>query len=135
MKNKQKSSLHASALQITLRVILILFFAALLTFAAMPAGNQSKQKPTRADMALQSAQHRAAPSSATAKQKTPRKSERVEISAGRQHVHGREIAGFSTHQTQAAQGENLTPPAGLKPVEQEAWLAMARRGATDLESF
>ena len=26
-----------------------------------------------------------------------------------------------------AQEENLTPPAGLKPVEQEAWLAMARR--------
>ncbi|MGC1323128.1 MAG: hypothetical protein WA849_13165, partial [Candidatus Udaeobacter sp.] len=88
MKNKQESSLHASALQITLRVILISFFAALLTFAAMPAGNQFKQKPTRADAALQSAQRRAAPSksSATGKQKTSRKSSRVEISASRQHV-------------------------------------------------
>jgi hypothetical protein len=53
MKNKQKSSLYASALQITLRVILISLFAAWLTFAAMPAGNQFKQKPTRADTALQ----------------------------------------------------------------------------------
>ena len=26
-----------------------------------------------------------------------------------------------------AQEQNLTPPAGLKPVEQEAWLAIARR--------
>ncbi len=80
-------------------------------------------------MALQSAQHRAAPSksSATAKQKTPRKSERVEISASRQRVHGREIAGFSARQAPTAEEENLTPPAGLKPVEQEAWLAMARR--------
>ena len=38
-----------------------------------------------------------------------------------------------------AQEPNLTPPAGLKPVEQEAWLAMARRqganGGTDLASF
>jgi len=134
MKNKQTSSLHASALQITLRVILISFFAALLTFAAMP---QFKQKPTRAAMAFQSAQRRAAPSksSAAAKQKTPRKSERVEISASRQRVHGREISGFSARQSQGTQQENLTPPSGLKPVEQEAWLAMARRGATGLESF
>ena len=129
MNTKEKGSLRASALQITLRVTLISFFAALLTFAAMPAGNQFKQKPTRADMALQSAQRRAAvsESSAIPKQKTPRKSERVEISASRQRVHGREIAGFSARQTLGAQEENLTPPAGLKPVEQEAWLAMARR--------
>ena len=48
----------------------------------------------------------------------------VEISASRQRVSGREIAGFSAR---TAQEENLAPPAGLKPVEQEAWLAMARR--------
>ena len=40
---------------------------------------------------------------------------------------------------QTAQDETLTPPAGLKPVEQEAWLAMARRqaasGGTGFESF
>ena len=49
---------------------------------------------------------------------------------------GREIAGFSAR---TAQKQNLTPPAGLEPVEQEAWLAMARRQAasdgTALASF
>ena len=59
-----------------------------------------------------------------------------EISASRQCVDGREITGFSA---KSAQEENLTPPAGLKPVEQEAWLAMARRrgasGGMDLTSF
>ena len=38
-----------------------------------------------------------------------------------------------------AREENLIPPAGLKPVEQEAWLAMARRqgasGGNELASF
>ena len=38
-----------------------------------------------------------------------------------------EIAGFSARQARTGQEQNLTPPAGLKPVEQEAWLAMARR--------
>jgi hypothetical protein len=138
MNTKEKASIRASTLQITLRVILISFFAALLTFAAMP---QFKQKPTRADPARQSAQRRTAPSksSAIAKQKTPRKSARVEISASRQRVHGREIAGFTARQAPTAEEENLTPPAGLKPVEQEAWLAMARRqsaaGKTGFASF
>ena len=136
MKNKQESSLRASALQITLRVILVSCFAALLTFAAMPAGKQFKQSRP-ALISLSDAQHRAAPSksSATAKQRTPRKSARVEISASRQRVHGREIAGFSARQAATAEEENLTPPGGLKPVEQEAWLAMAYRGTSDLESF
>ena len=31
------------------------------------------------------------------------------------------------HQDRTTEEENLTPPAGLKPVEQEAWLAIARR--------
>src|SRR5215831_11256327 len=56
-----------------------------------------------------------------------------------QRVSGREIAGFSARQTRMAQEEELTPPAGVKPVEQEAWLAMARRqgasGGMGLESF
>ena len=67
------------------------------------------------------------------------KSARVEFSASRQRVAGREIAGFSARQARTAQEENLTPPAGLKPVEQEAWLAMARRqgasGGMELASF
>ena len=63
----------------------------------------------------------------------------MEFSASRQRVGGREIAGFSARQVRTAQEENLTPPAGLKPVEQEAWLAMARRqggsGGSELASF
>ena len=138
MNTKEKSSLHASSLQITLRITLISFFAALVTFAAVPVKNQIAQRPAPAGVAPQSAHRSAAASerSAAAKLKTPRKSERVEISASRQRVHGREIAGFSTHQSQ---GKNLTPPAGLKPVEQEAWLAMARRqeasGGMEFTSF
>ena len=62
----------------------------------------------------------------------------VKYSASRERVSGREIAGFSARQARRAQEKELTPPAGLKPVEQEAWLAMARRqGASGmgLESF
>ena len=62
-----------------------------------------------------------------------------QFSASHQRVGGREIAGFSARQARTAQEENLTPPAGLKPVEQEAWLAMARRqgasGGMELASF
>jgi hypothetical protein len=137
MNKKQSNSVRASALQITL----ISISAVLLTLGAAPARNQFKQKPTRADMALQSAQRRAAPSksSATAKQKTPRKSARVEISVSRQRVSGHEIAGFIARQAPTAEEESLTPPGELKPVEQEVWLAMARRhqvsSGTGLASF
>src|SRR5262249_8819725 len=62
-----------------------------------------------------------------------------EFSASRQRVGGREIAGFSARQARTGQEQNLTPPAGLKPVEQEAWLAMARRqgasGGMEFASF
>src|SRR6266508_5195980 len=68
-----------------------------------------------------------------------RKSARIEFSASRERVGGHEIAGFSARQSRTTQGENLTPPTGLKPVEQEAWLAMARRqgasGEMELASF
>src|SRR5260370_28720989 len=67
------------------------------------------------------------------------KSPRHEISGSGERVGGNEIAGFGAGQAPTAQDENLTPPAGLKPVEQEAWLAMARRqgasGGMDLASF
>ena len=63
----------------------------------------------------------------------------VEFSASRQCVSGHEIAGFTARQELRVQAENLAPPAGLKPVEQEAWLAMAHRqgaeGATQFFSF
>src|SRR6266576_6176136 len=132
MKNKQNSSRRASALQITFPVTFISLSAALLTLVAAPARNQIEQKPAGAGIALQSA-HRCATvseSSAAAKRMDARKSPRTEISASRERVGGHEIAGFSARQAPTAQDENLTPPAGLKPVEQEAWLAMARRQGT-----
>ena len=67
------------------------------------------------------------------------KSARVEFSATSQSVAGHEIDGFSVRQAGTAREENLIPPAGLKPVEQEAWLAMARRqgagAGTEFTSF
>src|SRR5262249_32797444 len=100
-----------------------------LALAAAPARKQIEQKPAPAGIAVQSTHRRAAvsESSASSEGRTARKSARIEISASHQRVSGREIAGFSARQAQTAQEENLTPPVGLKPVEQEAWLAMARR--------
>src|SRR6266576_1002992 len=141
MKNRQNNSVRASALQITFPVTFISLSAALLTLAAAPARNQIEQKPAGAGIARQSAQRRAtvSDSSAAAKRTNGRKSAPVEISASHQRIGGREIAGFSARQSPAAQEENLTPPAGLKPVEQEAWLAMALRqgssGGMGLASF
>ena len=78
-------------------------------------------------------------SSAAPKPTDARKSAPVEFSTSRERVDGREIAGFSARQARTMQEPNLTAPAGLKPVEQEAWLAMARRqgasGGNDLASF
>jgi len=141
MKPTKKSSRRASALQSTLRVTLISLSAALLALPAAPARNQIQQKPSGGGIALQTAHRRAAVSvsSASSKRRTPRKSACIEISASHQRVSGREIAGFSARQMQTGQEENLTPPAGLKPIEEEAWLAMARRqgpsGGMGLESF
>ena len=129
MKPTKNSSRRAAALQSTLRVTLISLSVALLAFATVPSKNQLSQKPSGAGIALESAHRPAAvsESSASSEGRTARKSARIEISASHQRVSGREIAGFSARQAQTAQEENLTPPAGLKPVEQEAWLAMARR--------
>src|SRR6266542_1339860 len=141
MKKKQNSSLRASALQITFSVTLMSLSPVLLTLAAAPARDQFEQKPAGAGMALQSAHRRAAvsESSAAPKQIKARKSARIEFSASRERVGGHEIAGFSARQSRTTQGENLTPPDGLKPVEQEAWLAMARRqgasGGMELARF
>ena len=128
MKKKQNNSLY------TFSVTLISLSAALLTLAAAPARNRIEQKPAGAAMALQNAHGRAVVSKSSAAPKGIKasKSTRVEFSASRQRVSGREIAGFTARQARTAQEENSTPPAGLKPVEQEAWLAMARRqSATD----
>jgi hypothetical protein len=128
MKKKQNRSLRASALQITF----ISISAVLLTLGAAAAKNRFEQKPAGAGIAPASAQRDAA----GVKQIKARKTADVEFSASRQRVGGHEIAGFSAHQARTAQEQTLTPPAGLKPVEQEAWLAMARRqGAGGLTSF
>src|SRR5262249_43181136 len=121
MKPTKKSSRRASALQSTLRVTLISLSAALLALPAAPARNQIQQKPSGGGIALQTAHRRAAVSvsSASSKRRTPRKSACIEISASHQRVSGREIAGFSARQMQTGQEENLTPPAGLKPIEEE----------------
>jgi hypothetical protein len=126
MKNKRKSSARGSAFQITLTVALISSFAAMLTLAAAPPMNQSEQTQVSGGKALQAAQQ----------PMHLQKSAGVEFSASRQRIGNHEIAGFSAR---TAQEEKLTPPAGLKPVEQEAWLAMAQRhgasGGMGLASF
>ena len=127
---KQNSSPRASALHITLRATPISLSTALLTLAAVtPARNQFERKPAGAGVTRQTAQTCAALSepSAALKRIHAQKSARIEFSASRQRVGGHEISGFSARQARTAQEENLIPPAGLKPVEQEAWLAMARR--------
>jgi len=134
MKRKQNSSLRSSVLQITF----ISLSAVLLTLAGASAKNQFEQKPAAADMALQDAQHCAAvsESAVTLKPTKAQKSAVVQFSPSRQRVGDREVAGFSMRTTQE---ENFGPPAGLKPAEQEAWLAMARRqssaGNTGFTSF
>jgi hypothetical protein len=140
MKATKNSSRRAAAFQSTFRITLVLLSVALLTPVAAPARKQLEHKSAPAGIALQST-HRLAgvsESSASSEGRTPRKSVRIEISASHQRVSGREIAGFSARQMQRAQEEKLTPLGGLKPVEEEAWLAMARRqraSGMGLESF
>ena len=127
---KQNSSPRASALRITLRATPISLSTALLTLAAVtPARNQFERKPAGAGVTLQPAHTCAAVSepSAALKRIRAQKSAHIEFSANRQRVGGHEISGFSARQAHTAQDENLIPPAGLKPVEQEAWLGVARR--------
>jgi N-acetylneuraminic acid mutarotase len=137
MKKKQNASLSASALKITF----ISVSAILLTLGASPARNQFENNPAGMGVTLKGADRHAAVSefSAASRFINARKLEHAEFSVSHQRVDGREITGFSARQTQATQEENLTPPAGLKPVEQEAWLEMARRqpasGSMGLASF
>ena len=118
---KTKIQSRASALQITFSVALIFVSAILLAMATV----QSVQA--------------AVSESAAPKPTDARKPAPVELSTSSERVAGREIAGFSARQPRIAQERNLTLPAGLKPVEQEAWLAMARRqgasGGNEWASF
>ena len=127
---KQNSSPRASALHITLRATPISLSTALLALAAVtPARNQFERRPTGAGVTPQTAHTCAAVSepSAALKRIRAQKSAHIEFSANRQRVGGHEISGFSARQAHTAQDENLIPPAGLKPVEQEAWLGVERR--------
>jgi len=119
---KTKIQSRAWALQITFSVALI--FASTILLAAA---------------SVQSVHAALSESSVAPRPTDVRKSACVEFSTSRECVGGREIAGFSARRARMAQERNLTPPAGLKPVEQEAWLAMARRqgasGGDELASF
>ena len=119
---KTKIQSRAWALQITFSVALI-FSSTILLVAA----------------SVQSVHAALSESSVAPKPTDMRKSASPEFSTSRERVGGREIAGFSARRARMAQERNLTPPAGLKPVEQEAWLAMARRqgasGGNELASF
>ena len=122
MKKQQNNSARASALQITLSVASIFASAILLAAASVQSV------------------HAAVSESSTAPKRTDaRKSAPVEFSTSRERVGGREIAGFSARHARMAQERNVIPPAGLKPVEQDAWLAMAQRqgasGGNELASF
>src|SRR6516165_10644538 len=137
MNRKQNDKVRASVLHIALRVTLVFLSTALLALGAV----SSRSEQTQAGAGKGVAHRRAAvsePSAALKRIHAP-KSKPVEFSASRQRVRGHEIAGFSARQARTAQEQNLTPPTGLKPVEQEAWLAMARRqvasGGTEFTSF
>ena len=122
MKKRQNNSARASALQITVSVALLFGSAILLA-----AGS------------VQNAHAAVSESSAAPKPIDARKSALVQFSTSPERVGGREIAGFSARRAGTEQERSLTPPAELKPVGQEAWLAMARRqaasGGNELASF
>ena len=82
------------------QITFISLFTVLLTLDAAPGRNQLERKPAGTNVTLEDPQHRATASDSSA-------------------VAKREAA--------ALHKESLTPPVGLKPAEQEAWLAMARR--------
>jgi len=127
---KQNSSPRASSLRITLRATPISFSTALPALAAVkPARHQFERNPADAGVTPQPAHTCAAVSepSAALKRIRAQKLARIEFSANRQRIGGHDISGFSARQAHMEQDENLISPAGLKPVEQEAWLGMARR--------
>jgi hypothetical protein len=105
----------------------------LLTLAAGSVKSQLEPSAVNAGMALQNARH---PSVLLGSSVAEKRLERPKFLASKQCVGGHEIAGFSA---KSAEQQQVTPPAALKPVEQEAWLAMARRlgasGGSEFSSF
>src|SRR5437667_8324211 len=98
-----------------------------------------KARPPRGNAVFGANGHASVASMPASASDNARKSARVEFSATRQSVACQEIDGFSARQAGTAREENLIPPAGLKPVEEQAWLAMARRqeasGGMEFTSF
>src|SRR5438034_1166083 len=98
-----------------------------------------KARPPRGNAVFGANGHASVASMPASASDNARKSARFKFASSRQRVGGCEIAGFSARQAPTGQEENLIPPAGLKPVEQEAWLAMARRqeasGGMEFTSF
>ena len=98
-----------------------------------------KARPPRGNAVFGANGHASVASMPASASDNARKSARFKFASSRQRVGGHEIAGFSARQARTAQEENLIPPAGLKPVEQEAWLAMAHRqeasGGMEFTSF
>src|SRR5438093_6322227 len=86
-----------------------------------------KARPPRGNAVFGANGHASVASMPASASDNARKSARFKFASSRQRVGGCEIDGFSARQAGPAREENLIPPAGLKPVEQEAWLAMARR--------
>ena len=86
-----------------------------------------KARPPRGNAVFGANGHASVASMPASASDNARKSARFKFASSRQRVGGCEIAGFSARQAGTAREENLIPPAGLKPVEEQAWLAMARR--------
>src|SRR5438093_1954668 len=91
-----------------------------------------KARPPRGNVVFGANGHASVASMPASASDNARKSARFKFASSHQRVGGREITG-------AAREETLIPPAGLKPVEQEARLAMARRqeasGGMEFTSF
>ena len=137
MKTKSKLSayiLRGSATALLFSCVIVALCSAINLFEQPP-----KASPLQDNAVFGANGHGSVASMPASASDNARKSVRFEFASIRQRVGGREIAGFSARQVGTARDENLIPAAGLKPVEQEAWLAMARRqgasGGNELASF
>ena len=127
MKSNTKTFKRAWALNLSLSIVLIFVAPAALGLennsngkrVVVPGSPDAHQRATISTS-----------SSAAPKRAETQPSLQIEFAASRAEVDGREVAGFIARQPSDAQEENVNAPAGLKPLEEEAWLAMARRQRT-----
>src|SRR6476659_9159150 len=119
MKTKNKLSAHILRGSTT-----ALFFSCVIV-ALCSAINLPEQppnaRPPRGNAVFGANGHASVASMPASASDNARKSACVEFSATSQSVGGHEIAGFSARREGTAREENLIPPAGLKPVEEQAW--------------